>query len=528
MAISSRSTPEYSSRSRLQPAVAVWCLVMVSAACLLIVALYLWLSQCCFLTLFSTAALEGAEVAKHLCRGEGFASGFVTPMGLRLVPNALRHPSLFSPPLYSMLLALFFTVFGVGNTGVLLCAIALFLAQVALLFLVSERLFGIRTAVLATLLLMFNPLMLKQTETGGVMVLPALLFSLLLCMVYCAGGGGIAGIEACGAALGLCSLANPVFLVFVIPVGVYFLVTRSVSRWPNILAFLGGFLLLGGPWLIRDWVVTGSPFWGLRFLPGLVGPRQLVAFSVPSFGIRHLYSYRVALASLRSLPTYCWENLLMVLVVTAVLQPLGDYGFEKIRKLFYAAFISLWLFLGWGTRLASGRACYLIFLPFGCCVAAAYLVKLFQNFGEHRRPLYGFVMIGVLVLLPTDSWFMNPDGSSFTSGSIPAMVERFTKDEAIVTDLALPMAWCGDRHTILMPDEFYDYLEMLRTVKGIGAVYLSPELGEALENGVAESWEPVFSVAKKGGMPSNVGMRNGSAPDGFFFYGPIPPPPSSD
>ena len=525
MAIDSQSTPGYASRSRLQPAAAVWCLVMVGAACLLTVALYLWLSQGSSLTVFSNSALEGGEVAKHLCRGEGFVSGYVTPVGLRFVPNALRHPSLFSPPLYSVLLALFFTIFAVGNAGILLCEIALYLAQVALLFLASERLFGIRVAVLATLMLMLNPLMMKYTLMGGEMVLPVLLFSLFLCVAYCAEGRGIAGSAACGAALGLCSLANPVFLVFVIPVGGYILVTRSVSRWINLFAFLGGFLLLGGPWLIRDWVLTGQPLWGLRFLPDLLERQQLVAFSASSFGLQGLFSLRGALANLANVPT-CWGNLLMVLILTASLQPLGDAGFEKIRKLVYAAFVFLWIFLGW-TRFALAQAFYLIFLPFGCCVAAAYLVKLFQNFGEHRRFLYGFVMIGVLVLLPTETLLSSMGRSAFTNGSLPAMVEHFTKDEAIVTDLPLEMAWYEDRPAILLPYEFYDYLEILRTVKGIGAVYLSPEFGELVDDGIVESWEPVFNVAKKGGMPSNVGMRNGAAPDGFFFYGPIPPPPSS-
>lgn len=248
-------------------------------------------------------AIDMAQLARNIARGEGYTTSMIRPLSLwhqmkvagRSDPQILNHPDLYNPPLYPVLLA---TVFKMSPAGifetkpgepvlsaerwVILPVNQFFLlATLCLAYVWAKQVFDRRTALTTVLLLLASDTLWSYGISG----LPTnLLMFLVLLALYCVylvdrrlnsaeATGAETGapapaamrtadiilIVASAVLAGLCFLTRYLAGFLVIPLALYVarvLRGRRGGLWAVI--YLAVFVAVIAPWLIRNVTVSHS------------------------------------------------------------------------------------------------------------------------------------------------------------------------------------------------------------------------------------------------------------------------------
>ena len=261
---------------------------------------------------FSTPeAMDTAQLARNIADGKGYTTLFIRPLSLYLVQknNEERqagapvragadfaqiqapHPDLANPPVYPMVLAGLMKVlnfhFNVemkkpfwSENGRFLryqpdFLIAVFneillLAVMALTFLLARKLFDLAAAWLSALLVLGCALLWQFSVSGlSTLLLMVIFLGLTWCVLkieelarepqthpewllaLAAAAGGLAGVGA---------LTRYAFGWVIIPVVVFLALFGSQRRMWQGVAAAGAFAMVLTPWVIRNWMVSGTPF----------------------------------------------------------------------------------------------------------------------------------------------------------------------------------------------------------------------------------------------------------------------------
>ncbi|HSY09293.1 MAG TPA: glycosyltransferase family 39 protein [Candidatus Dormibacteraeota bacterium] len=256
-------------------------------------------------------AMDAAQLAHNLADGKGYTTLFVRPLSIYLLqshaeagstnvlaatnPDLARlkttHPDLANPPVYPLVLAGLMKVLPFhftintkssfwGNNGNFwryqpdfLIAVfneILLLVVVALTFLLALKLFDTSVARLSATLMLGCEMLWKFSASG---LSTMLLLVIFLGLVWC-----ILKIEEiarepqplpnrlCGLALtagilvGIGALTRYAFGWVIIPVAVFLILFSGQRRTINTLAAFGAFLVVFAPWVVRNFIVSGTPF----------------------------------------------------------------------------------------------------------------------------------------------------------------------------------------------------------------------------------------------------------------------------
>ena len=261
---------------------------------------------------FSTPeAMDAAQLARNIADGKGYTTLFIRPLSLYLVQkeNEARqvnapvtagadfaqlqagHPDLANPPVYPMLLAGLMKVlpfhFDVEmkkpfwsdgghflryQPDFLIAVFneALLLVVVALTFFVARKLFDSAAAWLSALLVLGCALLWRFSVSGLSTVLLMIIFlGLTWCLLKIEELARepqprlewlLALAAAAGALSGAGALTRYAFGWVIIPVVVFVALFSGQRRAWHVLVALGLFTVVLTPWVIRNWMVSGTPF----------------------------------------------------------------------------------------------------------------------------------------------------------------------------------------------------------------------------------------------------------------------------
>lgn len=211
----------------------------------------------------SDDALEYAVMARRLAAGEGFTTGVVFPAALHFGADA-QHPAVKLPPLWPLVLAGPFALFGANEEVAQLAGIVIFASVVAAGAALAMAQAGLVAGAVASLAVATSPpVWLTLLESSSETLFAA---TLLLVWLACVRAGALAVGLACGLAY-LTRYSG----VVVLPIALVLVFARR--REPRDLArCLAGFLLVAAPWWIRNLIVAGSPFHSLLNLTPWIAP----------------------------------------------------------------------------------------------------------------------------------------------------------------------------------------------------------------------------------------------------------------
>ena len=189
---------------------------------------------------------EPSHIAAHLARGEGFSSPYI---GVPLAPTAQQ------PPLYPVLLAGVFRLFGVCSLTALWIITeinALVGAGISLLICaVGERYISRTVGLIAAWIWALSPAIVATDLVGSIYPLSAsavLIWLLILPkMLESANGWMVLGV-----ALGLMTLLNPMLLI-VLPASAGWLLTNRKHSAAMVLVSM----LLVATWIVRNYLALG-------------------------------------------------------------------------------------------------------------------------------------------------------------------------------------------------------------------------------------------------------------------------------
>ena len=203
-------------------------------------------------------ALEVSSIAAHLARGQGFRSPFLSDTG----------PTAWIAPVYPLLVAAVFKVFGIYSNASALVILSLQCLMTAAtgvgIYVLGKRTLGERAARWAAWLWTVSPFFFRWPASWiwDFAASALLLVTILIVTLDVAALGTRRHWLLLGALWGIAALTNPALLsIFPFTLGyAAFCAHRQRCAWLNNLAIsIALFLALLFPWVVRNTVVFGRP-----------------------------------------------------------------------------------------------------------------------------------------------------------------------------------------------------------------------------------------------------------------------------
>jgi hypothetical protein len=483
--------------------------------------------------------LDLAQVARRVAQGEGITTGFIRPVSLRFHPDYLHHPELTHPPLYILVLAGAFRLFSARDLTVTGVSIVFFWALVPWLWFWGRKIFDDLTASLAVLLYCLNPILLRISINGSPVPFLAFLLFLLFYLLYRGRGDSRLIPAAAGAVIGLAYLTRYSCGLWLFPAG-FFLAGEGRDHRLRRLAYLtAGALLVALPWLIRNWVVVGGPFFTLDgFKPSMFSdprPGYILwrGFSAQSLIVpqRGYFLLKKFLLGLR-------ESYLRVLLLTgnfasvfALLSALHRFPNRKFDRLKYAFFMMLILECGYLSLFSPAGQGTAVFIPGASLLAAAFLLHLLSRF-EGRRAVLARTGLAIFFLLLVSipiSDKLGPRGFPrlrlYSVENIREVAAAVPPGEILVSDVPWALSWYGGVNALWLPFRLEDYEEIrLYREPKVAGLFLTPFYGGDFFQ--PEEISPVWlRVYETGWIPGGWGLEYRTPlPDSHIYISRVPFP----
>jgi hypothetical protein len=505
--------------------------------------------------LASQEAMDSAQLARNIAEGKGYTTLFIRPFSLYLVQshNEARHaaapagtnavdfarikdgphPDLANPPVYPLVLASLMKVlpfhypvdlkkpfwsdasrFWRYQPDFLITVFnqVLLLVVVALTFLLARKLFDASVAWLSALLTLGCELLWRFSASGLSTLLLAVIFlGLTWCVLQIEElarapqprPNRLLGLAlAAGVLMGAGALTRYAFGWVLIPVAVFLFLFSGPRRALHVLAALGAFMILFAPWVVRNYVVSGTPFgtagYAIAEGTGLFPQFQLARSLHPDF--THALWFRPYISKLTSnlhdilandLPKLggSWASILFLAGLL-----LGFRGLAA-RRLRYFLVLCLGLFIvvqALGRTYLSEKSPELNsenLLVLLAPLVFIYGVSFFFTFLDQMKlamPQLRYVVIGIFVALSClpmllISTLMAPKVMPvvyppYYPPDIQQTAGWMSENELMMSDVPWAVAWYGNRQCIwLTLNAQEDFFAVNDNLKPVLALYLTPE-----------------------------------------------------
>jgi hypothetical protein len=278
--------------------------IRIGAAVLALVMLTLGYNSRAFKNMATQEAMDAAQLGRNLAQGKGYTTLFIRPFSIHLMkertqnnlgrmsaervadPPQLKgmHPDISNPPVYPVALAGIMKVLPFHYTVDLVHPFwrhqpdllislfnqGLFFLIIVLTFLLARRLFDPGVAWLSGALLLCTELFWRFSVSGLSTMLMILIFmGLVWCLVLLeqearepkwGAVGGIVLAALVGGLVGLGGLTRYAFGWLILPVVLFLILSGGRQRVLLVLISLVTFAAVLGPWLARNYFVSGTPF----------------------------------------------------------------------------------------------------------------------------------------------------------------------------------------------------------------------------------------------------------------------------
>ena len=504
--------------------------------------MYLIFNVSRFENLADANAIDYAQIARHLSRGEGFTTSFIKPLGLVYETSVEHHPDLTYPPMHIALISAVMRVLGANDRAVSHSSGLAFLLTVPVLFTLAVRLFDWRTAVLGTLLFGTHIANLSYSVSGLEACLLMLLVTGMLLLLHCAASSEkheLWWVAAAGVAMGLAYLTKYVWIAALLPAVAYLIVMKPEGRLARVLIFVAVVAIVASPWLYRNYSITDDPFFSLRWHE-LVGQTRahpantvyrLYNEDMPSYLVFTAENPRAVFEKIRTGLTalYGSFNNLGGLFVTpfflvGILVRLGDDRIERLRYLLYGVLVVVSMVLA--LFIAAPR----LIAPVGGFVtilAVAFFWRLLdartQALEPRTRLRWVVAAVGLLLVLHLHPLVtsITPDEPENITGETPleqAMTQlKDTVDGPVLTDIPWTVAWMADVPAVWVPQTQTDLRRMEDHVGRFNWLVLSPTVARVASAERMEIWANVWVRTQQGDAEHMGFVVNAKLGDGRWI-----------
>jgi 4-amino-4-deoxy-L-arabinose transferase-like glycosyltransferase len=200
---------------------------------------------------------EYTSIARNIINGKGIVRNFVYPVDINFFEK-LPIPEFVHPPVHPLILAGFFKLIGISDFSALLPSYLSYFILILLFFFFVKRYLEVKTAVIATVVLIFNREILEMSLVALSEGVYTLLFFIFFSLFVKA--NSLKAIFISGIFLGIGHLIRENIYPFLIPLFVYLYFFPNLTRWKKMTFFVIGILIPLIPNILRSFFDTGSLF----------------------------------------------------------------------------------------------------------------------------------------------------------------------------------------------------------------------------------------------------------------------------
>lgn len=483
--------------------------------------------------------IDLAQVAKRVAGGEGLTTGFIRPVSLRFHPDYLHHPELTHPPLYILILAVSFLIASARDGTVVAVSIIFFWAGAAWVWYWGRKIFDHRTAALALLLYGLNPILLRVSINGSPVPFLAFLLFVLGYFLYHSRADSRFFPAAAGAVIGLAYLTRYSSGLWLLPAAFFLVGEDRRYRFRRLIFLAGGALLVALPWLIRNWVVAGGPFFTLDgFKPSMFSDPRPGYILWRGFSTRSLIVPQRAYFLFKKFLLGFRESYLRVMLLTgsfsgafALLSALHRFPNRKFDRLKYTFFMLLILECGYLSLFNPAGQGTAVFIPLAVLLASAFFLDLLARFDNRRAALTRTTLLLFFLLLNLIpiSDKLGPRAFSrlrlYSVKNIREVAAAIPEGEILISDVPWAVSWYGGVNALWLPFRLEDYEEIrIYREPEVAGLLLTPFYGgDFFEPGeVSPEWLRVYETGR---VPGGWGLKyQTSLPEEYIFISRVPFP----
>jgi hypothetical protein len=431
---------------------------------------------------------------------------------------------------------------------------ALFFAVVVMTFFLSRKLFDAGVAWLSAVVLLGCELLWRFSVSGLSTMLLLLIFSgLAWCLVLIEGeareprwGAGrlILLAAAAGLLVGLGMLTRYAFGWVIIPVLLFFILFTGQRRMVLAAATLGMFFLVAGPWIYRNYSVSGTPFGTAGFAvvegAGLYAEHQLQRSLEPDYARNILRPLIVKLLNnsrqiLQNDLPRLGGNWIMPFFLVGLLIGFRSLAIRRLRYFLVGTLALLVIVQALGrTQLSedspeiNSENLLVLLMPLVAVYGVSLFFLLLDQMGLMFQGLRFMVIgaFGLVMCLPMIYSFLPPRPTPVAYPPYyPPVIQQTAgwmgENELMMSDIPWAVAWYGRRQclwlTLNAQAEFFKVNDYLKPVR---ALYLTPQ---TMDNRFLTQWvRPgehswgsfILASLVSREIPANFPLRK--APTGFL------------
>jgi 4-amino-4-deoxy-L-arabinose transferase-like glycosyltransferase len=419
---------------------------------------------------------EYVSVARNIAAGRGIVKNFIYPVDFNFF-DRLPVPEFFRPPGYPLIIAGFFKCFGISDFSALLPSYVSYFLLILLFFLFAKRYLELKSATVATAILIFNREILDMSLIALSEAVYTPIFFLFFFLFVKA--KTLRGIFAAGIVLGMSQLVRMNIYPFLIPLLVYLYFYPDLPRWRKIGFFLIGILIPIVPDMIRSLLETGSPLFSYgKFMlmsysekyPWMNVFRDIANPSLFEFLImeprQFIFKYLTNIVNISERILSVSNLYLLGFFLIEMFYWKDSPELNRVKRLFLFLLLFQILFIS-----AVNFSTLRFFIPFVPMIAffaakgflrtAKHLISAVKNTWQQRASAFIFFLFLVFFALPTLYTISKPylsPGLGIKTPQFGTLIQReeaeklnqFLKNEleesqVVWTDLHEILAWEGDR-----------------------------------------------------------------------------------
>lgn len=449
---------------------------------------------------FLNDAHDFGQMARNIYEGKGFKTSTLRPINI-VHFQQLPHPEVTRPPLFPYMLAGLFTIFGANDFAVVLSGGIAYVALVVLTFL-----FGLEiskshaVALFGAVMVALLPYLLSMSIMGTSDIVYAALFMGFL-FFY------LKKKELMfwhGMIIGALYLFRTNTIFFVIPWLIIEFGRKDIfSRKRDIIKFLSGAFSIILPYLARNYLETGSPFFSIhkytlaletRTYPGYTLWTHTEDISAFRFLIDHpaevIEKFINSLFSLASESVGVLRLSGVVVFLLAFIFPLGNEKAVKIRKLvFWTIIVQIIVISPMGS---GGFRFYLYMLP-AVFIFFGMGIDGFLRSSEKLKKVTSMALViaCILILYPSVSYWQSSKQPNIYIDMGKALKEMTKTGDVIASDIAWEISWYADRKTVWLPYDI-ETMDKISSSIPVDYVFLSVGILRPLATYRDDTWHRLF------------------------------------
>ncbi len=411
---------------------------------------------------------EYCQIARNFYEGNGYSTSVLRPIAYKFF-TTLPQPEVTRVPLYPFSLSLFFHLFGPNDNAVVLFNSICYVALAILIFLIAFELSGeYIVGLLASLMTISMKSFIEYTITAE----PNVFYAALIAAFFLFYLRHPEKTLIQGILLGILYLvrANSLFVFMGLLTGTVIVTDTWKKRAYGSLLLITGFISGLVPYMIRNYVVIGKPFFSLYKYSLLlftekfprytiwtqiadVNPTQY-AFSHPGEMLQKSSAFFYSLVD-NSLSFY--HPFVLLSVALGFFLSTDDRRLRALRIIIVAGIIIQTVLV---LPMGPVPYYYMFFFPLMICIA---IMNARTHLGKYAWAA-GFLTLAVFLYSTVPYWQSPKPANPFIQiGKEVAGVTN--KEDIILTDIPWEITWYANRRTIWLPYDLETLGQISRTLK---------------------------------------------------------------